>query len=195
MKNIKSEGLSDGTTVCLRPLTSADVDASHGFFVGLSLEDRRYLRSDVADRQFVEQRLASVATGDVYLLGAIVGDEIVGHGALELSGHRWRRHMGEIRVLVHKRYRRLGLGALMIRELFRHAEHLEVEKVVVKMAVPQVGARKICERLGFTTDAVLPGYARDASGDLHDVIVMSCALGQFWQGMHDFYKRDDWPDG
>ena len=75
------------------------------------------------------------------------------------------------------------------------AQRQGVEKVVVRMVAGQEAARKICERLGFRVDAVLPDHIKDAEGKLHAQVVMSCTLDELWRELKDFHSADDWPDG
>ncbi|MFC1706825.1 GNAT family N-acetyltransferase [Planctomycetota bacterium] len=192
---MKYEPLKDGTTVLLRELDKEDVERSLRFFSALPQEDRRYLRVDVTNREVVERRLQQAVTGEVHRVVAVLEDEIVADGALEIAGDRWHGHMGEIRVIVARKYQRLRLGALLMQELFRVAEHRQVEKVVVKLLGPQMAARKICDRLGFHVDATLADYAKDSEGKLQDLVIMSCTLDEWWSEMKDFYRESNWPDG
>jgi GNAT superfamily N-acetyltransferase len=191
----KFEGLKDGSSVLLRELTMDDFDSSLAFLKALPATDRRYLRVDVTRKEIVERRLKQAAAGDVYRIAAFVDDVIVADGALETSGHDWSRHIGEIRVLVAEDYRSLRLGTILIGELFLEAERQMVEKVIVKMAEQQIAVRKICDRLGFRVDAVLPDHFKDAEGMVGNLVVMSCTLDAMWREMRDLYPKDDWPDG
>ena len=192
---MRIEGLKDGSTVLLREPTMDDVERSLQFFLDLPPEDRRYLRVDVTKRDIVERRIRDAAQGGTHRLVAFAGEKIVADGALEFPGDSWRRHIGEIRVIVARKYQRLRLGALLIKALYRTAQRGGVEKVVAKMASPQTGARKIFERLGFHVDSVLPDYIKDSDGNLHSLVVMSSSLDDMSQELKDFYRTDHWPDG
>ena len=187
--------LNDGTPVEIRPPTYEDVDRMLAFFTSLPDEDRRYLKVHRLDRDRAEERVREALDGRAVRLLAVAGDRVVGDGALELSHQGWGRHLGEIRVFVAPEFRRKHLGALLIQKLFKEAEKREVEKVVARMAAPQVAARKVFERLGFHVDAVLPAYVTDAAGAKHDLVVMSCTLDEVWRELKDFYDSDHWPDG
>jgi GNAT superfamily N-acetyltransferase len=173
----------------------ADVERSLNFFLALPAEDRRYLRVDVTKRDVVERRIRHAVEGGIHRTFAIVDDKIVADGALEFSGETWRRHVGEIRVIVAREYQRRRLGALLIADLYKTAKRLGFEKVVAKMAAPQTGARKIFERLGFRVDSVLPDYIKDADGNIQSLVIMSHTLDDTWKELKDFYKVDNWPDG
>jgi ribosomal protein S18 acetylase RimI-like enzyme len=185
-------GLKDGTPVTLREPTKDDVERYMRFFGTLPEDDRLYLRYDVTKREVVERRLDAPS---VHRVVALVDDEIVADGALELSLEGWRSHLGEIRVIVARSYRRRHLGALLIRHLFHVAQQRRVGKVLAKMAAPQIAARKVFERLGFHVDAELSDFVKDARGKLHPLVVMSCTLNEMWEELRDFYRDDNWPDG
>ena len=193
--SVKLEALKNGTAVVLRAPTMEDVETLRKFFLSLPPEDQRYLRDDVTQREVVERRIRQSEMGEVHRIMALIGDDVVAVGALEFSGERWQRHLGEIRVVVGKDYRCQRLGAMLIAELFQDAQRQEVEKVVVRMAAEQTAARKICDRLGFRVDAVLPDHIKDADGKLHAQVIMSCTLDELWRELKDFDQADDWPDG
>jgi RimJ/RimL family protein N-acetyltransferase len=193
--DVKLEALKDGTAVEIREPTMDDLPRSIAFFRDLPPEDRRYLRIDVTKPDLVEKRIRQSLEGHVFRLVALDGDQIVADGSLAISSEGWRKHQGEIRVIVARKYQRKRLGALMIQEVFRAARDRDVEKVIAKMAGPQIAARKVFERLGFRLDATLPDYVKDADGTLHPLIVMTCTFDDFSEEMRDFYKRGNWPDG
>lgn len=192
---MRLEALKDGTAVEIRQPTLDDLERSARFFGSLPPDDRRYLRLDVTNRDIVERRIRQAVEGHVFRLVALDGEEIVADGALEISSEGWHKHHGEIRVIVARSHQRKRLGALMIQEIFREAHQRNVEKVIAKMAGPQISARKIFERLGFRVEATLPDYVKDSDGTLHPLIVMTCGLDEFSREMRDFYKPGNWPDG
>jgi ribosomal protein S18 acetylase RimI-like enzyme len=184
--------LRDGREVLVRELNPDDVDRSLAFFSALPDEDRAYLRRDVTKRTTVVQRLLDMESGRVVRLAAVVDDEIVADGALELDPESWKGHMAEIRLIVARPYQRQGLGMLMARELYFQAASRKVEEVVVKFMAPQGGARSIFERLGFKEDAVLRNYAHDMSGRRQDLVVMRCDLEALWQKLEAQTDHRDW---
>ena len=189
------ETLKNGIAVHLREPTLDDVDRLRQFFLSLPEEDRRYLRVDVTRRDVVEQRIRQAQAGEVYRLLALAEDDVIAVGGLERFADSWKRHLAEIRVIVGPAHRSQRLGAMLVGKLFRVAQARGIEQVVVKAAAPQVAARKICERLGFHVDAVLPKHVKDTTGELHDMLIMRCTLDEMWRELKDFYKADDWPDG
>ena len=184
--------LRDGTELVIRPMRNDDTRRSHAFFLGLSEEDRKYLRVDVTQLDIVEKRIRKMKTGQVKRLVALFNDEIVADGALEVAGHDWAWQVGELRLVVARPYRRLGLGMLMARELYTLAASLKLEQIVVRMMRPQVAAQSIFRRLGFRQESVLPDLAKDRSGKHQDLIVMRCNLEAMWRELESFFTTSDW---
>jgi ribosomal protein S18 acetylase RimI-like enzyme len=184
--------LKDGTAIVIRPMTEDDVDKSWAFFRKLPREDRDYLRADVTKRDVVEKRIHDMRSGVVKRLVAVVGDEIVADGALELAGAGWKEHVGELRLIVARRYQRKGVGMLMARELYTLASAANVEDVVVEMMAPQLAARRIFHKLGFKEEAVFPRYVKDITGRKQDLVVMRSELGALWHELEEKVSLSDW---
>lgn len=184
--------LKDGTEVLIRPLTKDDLDKSFAFFQELPEEDRRYLRGDVTKRENVERRIRQMDSGKVRRLVALVNDEIVADGALELTGREWAAHVGELRLIVARHYQRKGLGMLMANELYALAAAEKLEEVLVRMMRPQVAARTIFRKLGFREEVMLPDQVKDRSGSSQDLILMRCDLEAMWRELETFFAESDW---
>jgi acetyltransferase len=188
----KTETLKDGRKILIRPLRLKDLDQLMAFYRSLPPDDRKYLRVDVTDRKVVAERIKQAEQGNVSRIIGLYKDKIVADGALELSGETWRRHQGEIRVIVARPYRRKGLGMVMMRELYFLAAQKNIEKVVAKMMRPQVGAQTICRKLGFREEALLPDYVKDLSGKTQDLIIMVCDLDDMWSELDQLCGDSDW---
>ncbi len=185
-RGIELQSLRDGTTVLLETATTEDLDRLLRYFRALPKSERKYLRFDVTRREVVERLIREAVEGKAYRILASVDDEVVGHGALELARDSWQSHIGEIRVIVAPSFRRRGLGALLIKELYRAAEARDVEKVIVRLAGPQVGVRVACERLGFGVEAVLEKHMKDADGEVQDLVVMSYGLDEVSRALREY---------
>lgn len=188
----KIETLKDGTRVSIRNLILDDLDNLMNFYCTLPEDDRKYLRVDVTDRKVVEQRIKLIESGNVVRIVALHEDKIIADGALELFEDEWRKHQGELRVIVARNFQRKGLGMIMMRELYFLAAQKKVEKLIVRMMRPQTAARNICHRLGFHEELLIPDYLRDLSGTTQDMIVMTCDIKEFWKELEHFYMDSDW---
>jgi L-amino acid N-acyltransferase YncA len=186
------ETLKDGTKVVIRSLTIDDLDKLMNFYNSLPLEDRQYLRIDVTNRSVVEKRIKAIAAGDVARIVALHDDKIIADGALELTREEWRKHQGELRVIIARDFQRKGLGMLMVRELYFLAVEKNVELAVVKMMRPQVGAQRIFRKLGFMEEHLFPDYVVDGAGKRQDLIVMTCNIKDLWEELEHFYSDSDW---
>jgi RimJ/RimL family protein N-acetyltransferase len=184
--------LKDGTDVIIRPLRKDDLGRSLAFFRALPIEDRLYLRKNVTRLEVVKQRILDIESDEVRRLVIVCGDEIVADGALELKGHDWKEHTGELRVIVARPFQRKGLGMLLTRELYLLAVSERLEKLVIKVMEPQIAARKIVEKLGFREDTILTQYARDIKGERHNLVVMQCDLNSVYQALEDYFTDMDW---
>jgi L-amino acid N-acyltransferase YncA len=185
-------GLRDGTEALIRPQRRGDLDQLYEFFRAMPERDKRFLRFDVSRRDVLAERFRATRSGRVRRIVATAGDRIVADGVLELEGHGWKEHVGELRLFVARSYRRKGLGMLMARELYRLATRAGVEEIVVKMMRPQIAARKIFRRLGFQEEVLLPDYVKDRGGKIQDLIVMRCNLAALWQKLEDYFAHSDW---
>lgn len=181
----KTLELKNGTELTLRSMNRDDFDRSLAFFQALPEEDRGYLRGDVSQPDFVATRIRDMELGRVHRIVALDGDEIVGDGALELSGHEWESHVGELRLIIARDYQRHGLGTMMARELYGLANQEQIEEIVVRMMKPSSAVRSIFQRFGFHDEVLLPGFVKDIHGQKRDLILMRCKLSELWQKMED----------
>jgi L-amino acid N-acyltransferase YncA len=188
----KTETLKDGTKVTIRNLTVEDLDRLMSFYQSLPEEDMKYLRVDVTNRNIVKQRIEFAEAGNIFRIIALKGDTIIADGALELTTEEWRRHQGELRVIVAEEFRRKGVGMIIMREVYFLAIEKKVEKVVAKMMKPQVAARTICKTLGFHEELVIPDYVKDQTGKSQDLVIMTCDIQELWKELDHFYMDSDW---
>ncbi|MFW6140545.1 MAG: hypothetical protein ACOC5S_04240 [Acidobacteriota bacterium] len=108
----KTETLKDGKKIRIRELRESDLDKLMKFYSILPIEDRKYLKIDVTNRKVVQQRIKLIKTGKVFRIVAFYKNEIIADGVLELSGEDWRKHQGELRVIVARPISKKALGPL-----------------------------------------------------------------------------------
>jgi GNAT superfamily N-acetyltransferase len=188
----KQVTLKDGRAVTIRSMRPDDVQRSFEFFCGLPEEDRKYLRVDVTRRDLVERRTLEAGERGIRRLVAVHDEEIAADGALELEGHGWGDNVAEVRLIVGRRWQRLGLGMLVARELFHLAASHRVDRIVARLMRPQVGAHRIFRRLGFNEEFLIPEHVRDQSGIWQDLIIMRCPLEKLWRDLEDEAANGDW---
>jgi hypothetical protein len=188
----KTEILNDGTEITIRSLTQGDLEPLKKFFLELPSEDRKYLRIDVTNPKTVEQRLRLMDFGYHYRLVATHGDQIIAEAALELPFEEWRRHQGEIRVIVSRPFQRRGLGMIMMREIYCLALRKEVDTVVVWIMKPQIAALTHAQKMGFHDQSVLPSYVRDQDGEMHDLIILKAKIKDLLKEIEKHFGVIDW---
>jgi RimJ/RimL family protein N-acetyltransferase len=188
----KIETLKDGTNVIIRNLHYDDLDQLMKFYRSLPPDDRMYLKVDVTNRNVVKQRIKLMEVGTVFRIIALHDGKIVGDGMFEISKEEWRKHQGELRVIVARDFQRKGLGLIMMRELHSLAINKGVDKIVVKMMKPQIGALNICKKLGFHQESVIKNYVWDQAGEPQDLVIMTCDVKDMWRELEHFYSVSDW---
>ncbi|MBU0754738.1 MAG: GNAT family N-acetyltransferase [Planctomycetes bacterium] len=171
--------LNDGSEVEIRPLSMDDLDASIQFFKDLPEEDHLFLRVDVTDPETVKRRLACEENENVFRLAAFFKHRIVGDGVLQWPKSGWTSHVGEIRAITSSDFRRKGLATILFRELFLYGVREGLEKIEARMLNTQTSARACVEKLGFTEEGILPDFAMDLSGKVHDLVILSTQVGPF----------------
>ncbi len=101
------------------------------------------------------------AAGARLVLAARLGDRIVGTAQLDLDGMPSKRHHAEVsKVLVDPRFRRAGVGRVLMTE----TERLAVENGRWLLTLDTAGdaAEALYRSLGYQLAGVVPLYARDA---------------------------------
>jgi ribosomal protein S18 acetylase RimI-like enzyme len=95
-------------------------------------------------------RLGS-GSGESFVLGAFVDDQLVGMAGFLRSKEEKTRHTGRVwGVYVKSRHRREGIGRSLMEEVLRRARSQpELERVTLAVASGQAAARKLYLQLGF----------------------------------------------
>ena len=163
----------DGEEVTVRPLAAQDEAALLEFFRRVPAGDRFYLKEDVTSPDVVRRWVTQMDYNRTIPLVALIGDRIVGDGTLHRRRAGARRHIGEVRVVVDPAYRDRGIG----RGLLRLLVDLAVKEKITRLTFEVVDGREEAARsaavlLGFMPRAILPGYACDKDGTLHDLVIL-----------------------
>ncbi len=162
----------DGRSIELRRLDESDGNKLIEFGGRQPSEDLLYEERDITSVADVGDWLHDTEAGRIRTVIAEENGKIIGYSSIERGRLRWTRHVAEIRVMVDKDVRRLGLGHVLLGLAFEAALSDDVAKIIAQMTPNQLGARKIFEQLGFVEDAVLTRHVASADGELHDLIVM-----------------------
>jgi RimJ/RimL family protein N-acetyltransferase len=168
----KEAKLKDGTKVLLRPMVSEDQDALYTFFKGVPKEDARYLRDDVASRLIVEEWAKNLDYAKTLPVLALKDSNIIADATLNRRRYGWKWHLGTVRLFVHKDYRKVGLGQLMIKEIADIAFKLELEKLIAEVPDVNISAINAFTKAGFYRAATIPNLVKDRENRPLDVVVM-----------------------
>jgi len=168
----KEAVLKDGTKILLRPMVIKDQDALYEFFKGVSEEEARYLRDDVKSRLLIESWAKNLDYSRTLPVLAIKDDIIIADATINRRRSGWKWHLGTVRIFVHKDYRNLGLGELMVDELTRIAYRLGIEKLVLEIPDTNTAVINTFTKVGFHRAAVIPNMAKDRQNMPVDLAVL-----------------------
>ncbi|MGD9234094.1 MAG: GNAT family N-acetyltransferase [Desulfobacterales bacterium] len=168
----KEAKLKDGTKVLLRPMVSEDQDALYTFFKAVPKEDARYLRDDVASRLIVEEWAKNLDYAKTLPVLALKDSTIIADATLNRRRFGWKWHLGTVRLFVHRDYRKVGLGQLMIEEIADIAYKLELEKLIAEVPDINISAINAFAKAGFYRAATIPNLVKDRENRPLDVVVM-----------------------
>jgi RimJ/RimL family protein N-acetyltransferase len=174
MAYVKEGVLKDGARVKLRPLVKEDREMLIKFFQGLDDKELGFLRNDVRDPAVIDHWMDNLDYQRVFPLVAEADGRIVGDATLHMRKIGWKRHLGNVRVVVAKDYQGRGLGTLLINELVELAGEFGLEKLVAEIHLQAVGAFNVFKKAGFAVKAVFEDLVKDPSGKSSDLVVMVC---------------------
>ena len=168
--------LKDGGRVTLRRLVKEDRDKLLAFFQALDPHDILFLRSDVRDPKVIDHWMEHLDYNRVFPLIAEAEGRIVGDATLHMRKVGWKRHLGNVRLVVAKDYQGRGLGTLLINELVDLAGELGLEKLVAEIHLQAHAALTVFKHAGFATKAVFEDLVKDPQGRSSDLVVMICDI-------------------
>lgn len=168
---------ADGAQMTIRPMVPEDKDELLAFFRRIPEADRFGLKEDVTNPSAMERWALTLDYSRVLPLLAILDGQIVGDGTLHHRRAGARQHIGEVRVVVDPAYRNRGVGRALLHKLIDIAGDKGLQKLMFEViADTEEAARHTAQVLGFVPVALLPGQVQDASGTLHDLILMERRL-------------------
>jgi len=169
----------DGVRLTFRLMEPSDRDAILAFARALPNDDLIFLRSDITEPPAVDAWMNYIKTGRTISVVAEADGKVVGYASIHLNDALWTRHVGELRVLVGREQRGIGLGKRLTNEAFAIAKDLGLKKITAQMPTEQRGARQVFERLGFRPEALLADHVMSRDGHTHDLLIMSYDVAGF----------------
>ena len=181
----KSLNVDGGQELIMRPVEETDEQALIRFFRELSEKDRRFLKDDVTDEAVIKRWMVGLDFDRVFPLLALHNGEVVGDATLHRNRYGWSRHVGEVRAVVSKEWPRRGVAQALIRELVSHAVDAGLELLEAHVLEGQHSAQKALEAIGFRATTVLSNRAKDQTGRLRNVVIMTNDVSELWRRMED----------
>ena len=118
----------------------------------------------------------ALASGAKSILVAKEHETIAGVVILEKAWAPNQPHRGEVsKMLVHRDFRRRGIGTLLILALIEKARAMGLTLITFD-AVARSPAAVFYRGLGFTCAGVIPGYAYSSIGNLDDTAIFYMKL-------------------
>jgi RimJ/RimL family protein N-acetyltransferase len=168
--------LKDGARVKLRPLVKEDREMLLKFFQDLDEKELSFLRNDVRNPAVIDRWVNRIDYHRVFPLVAEADGRIVGDASLHMRKVGWKRHLGNVRVVVAKDYQGRGLGTLLINEIVELAGEYGLEKLVAEIHLQALGAFTAFKKAGFSVKAVFEDLVKDPAGKSSDLVVMVCDI-------------------
>ena len=169
----------DGVRLTFRLMEPSDREAMLEFARSLPNNDLIFLRTDITEPRTVDAWINYIKAGRTISVIAEDGAKIAGYASIHLNDALWTRHVGELRVLVGRDHRGIGLGKRLTNEAFAIAKDLGLRKITAQMPTEQRGARGVFERLGFRPEALLADHVMSRDGQTHDLLIMSYDVAGF----------------
>ncbi len=168
---------TDGAEMTIRPMVPDDRDVLLAFFRSLSPAERFVLKDDVTDAEVIAHWAQTLDYRRVVPLLAFLDGKLVGDGTLHHRRAGARKHVGEVRVVVHPDYRNRGVGRALLHKLVDLAGEKGLKQLLFEVVVDtEQAARHTAQVLGFIPIATLPSQVSDMAGKLHDVIILERRL-------------------
>lgn len=187
----KVVALKNNSRVTLRLMVKEDLDALITFYRSIPAASRQFLRMDVTNRKAVERRYENLNYVNVYPILAVDENKIIGVATMFRAETGWKRNLGEVRVLIHPDFRRIGLGTIFVRELFFYALRSKIFKIEAEMVEAQESAIAAFERFGFRKEAMLRKHITDINGKRENLIVMTLDVEDYWYLIEDHVENFD----
>lgn len=169
-----------GIHLTFRLMTPDDAPAVEAFAKALPEEDLMFLRTDITQPETIKNWMNYIRTGrTVSILAETEDKKIAGYASIHVNEAHWMRHVGELRVLVGRDYRGIGLGKRLTNEAFSMAKDLGLKKITAQMSTDQRSARQVFEHLGFRPEALLADHVMTRDGQTHDLLIMSYDVAGF----------------
>ena len=173
--------LKDGSEIILKPLTQEDRIALLSFFRELPVENTWYLKEDPTDPVIIKKWADNQEIGKTFCVLAWFNGQVIAHASLMRRLRGGRQHVGRLRLMVARDYRKKQLGTWMIFDMIRRAMELGLEKLRTDfiIGVEDMAIRAV-KKLDFVAEGTFRDYFRDDDGNYYDYQIMVKQLHSEW---------------
>jgi L-amino acid N-acyltransferase YncA len=162
-----------------RLMTREDRAAVQQFARSLPDDDLMFLRKDITRDEVLDQWIENIeGHATVTIITEGPKGKLAGYASLHFDQLTWTQHLGEIRVVVSKTSRGIGLASKLVGDLFQLARERGLQRVVVNIPREQAHVQGMLEKLGFKAEALLTDWLMDKRGVTHDLLIMSCYVNE-----------------
>lgn len=175
--------LRTGAETTIRLLEFTDAPVLQSFYRALPQEERMFLNDDVTTQAWLDRYMDRVDYENFIPLVAEVGGRIVGSADLDRPRFGWKKHVGQLRVVIAPDHQRSGLGTAMLHALVHAAVNIGVEKLIAEAFENQAGARRAFRKAGFTEETILRNHVQDVHGRRRDLVIMTQDVSRIWDAM------------
>ena len=135
-----------------------------------------FIKHRVQDVKVIRDWCRNIDVGRNLPLVGIINKKIVGVATLHQRLGGWKRHIGRVSVLVHPKFRGIGLARALINETLDIARSASLERVEAAFIGEQEAALKMFAILGFNQLVRLEDYVKDMTAITHDYVLMGLDL-------------------
>jgi L-amino acid N-acyltransferase YncA len=159
----------------IRRLREDDLPELLAFGAALAKDDWLYLDVNLQTEATIVRLINAVEARNWRQFVAVVGDDIVGYANVrQLPG--WKRHVGDIALVVRSDYRHMGIGSTLAKAVIEAGRELSLRKLIVEVVEEQHYGQHVFVRLGFRCEGLLVDHAIDYRGRLRNLMLLSYEL-------------------
>jgi len=169
----KTSILINGEMVTFRLLVSEDEQQLMDFFSKIPERESDTLRDDVRDPNTISNWIQSIHYKRTLPLVAVTESSEGFAGVATLHFMKGvHRHIADVRIVVGKDFRKLGLGSAMIKELIEVGNRERIHYLRAEILTENQLAIKAFRQLGFEAKCSLEDYFMTRRGETRDVLLM-----------------------
>jgi len=173
---------TDNDSITIRPLAAKkDSHALDAFFSTLNDEDLLAIHIEKARPETMNAFTRMVQSRQINSVVAQEKDgSIIGFAMLKIPLSGWLRNIGQIKLVVHPKFRKQGIARRIIHAIFQVSLKENTHTIMIELLPGRTEVEKAVQQLGFQHLAVLEGLANDMVGRRTDLHVYTLDINAFW---------------